>query len=695
MSSFLSALIRKTFSLPPFLWLLFFSLPVLVSGAENIPPLVGWNDPSATSLKERIAAKSPAEAADLVAEELLKAAQELLAVLETVADDGSNVPEVLEKLSVSQLKVRALSETVAYFANRIPQNEQKAWKTAALAKISSPLQLTAEAFTSKNMTRGAEEINLFLERFSESEPDIWDEVQKREAPPAEPPAAAPNAAQDINSLCRRFLDSYQSKPAEAETTLLSIIGLAQKPFLKQPSPGSTAASPIGSPANNDAVFSETESSNDSVQSIATVILKRIFRDPDSKLAAKAAAAYCLLAVEDIVPEMTLFLSKSKKNPGIGICFESLPMQNDYAQDPRIQCLMIDYLILEAKDSNAHGKVVAAFSYLKGGSQFVLPYLDNPLTSDLAFAVLAVMGDGDAALMLLEMLEDDPEPEIRSKILDSLGKIGDARIALPLLRMLIVPDLKDKAKECLLQIGAPAEETVLSAFNAKDEEIDLLTLEIIRQIGTWKSIARLAGQLIVYAKAKTLEESLDETETKPRRVIETEQREELIQKTMETGTIIIARLSGTQPPSLGLPGNPKTSPSSAGSKTRDEASEELESQEDPLAANASLKWILAISETAILQYEEMTSILSGVVSSESGKKKGKEYQNYMWVKNCFDAAMLQAETECLPNLETSKKRAGASYLENITSKYKRVENELKRIQKDKKTYDGFQEGSGEK
>ncbi|MGL6225950.1 MAG: HEAT repeat domain-containing protein [Thermoguttaceae bacterium] len=440
-----------------------------------------------------------------------------------------------------------------------------------------------------------------------------------------------------------------------------------------------------------------------------------------------------------------------------IWFDSIPLLKGYVADPRIHYLMREYFLFGLTHPEKQPEIISTLGRLKGNVDFVFPALTNPEQAGFAFAVLSNMGNADSAVKVAQMLEEGQlATTLRADALLLLGKIGDERVARSVLKQLANPYLQDSAKQALLQMGEQGEEAVLAAFNAKRPAITLIALDILRETGTQKSLGRIAGQIMMYAKAISPDEVATSEEKNPF-VVEMPIRNEVIRQGIEAGTKIIARLTKTEPldfeessessekqkagqgtlsPGMsqnmtksgsGLPNIPPEIRSLLQQKgipleliqriekegvkaippaLRQQIPKEMMSQimggtfsteekvvveVDPGLEEDLFKWIVALSESAIRLYSEMTQGITGLNTYEAGRDAGEKMQPYSWADQYYTPAFTQVEDICLSVMSPDRLKVCKTYSGKVLKAMKELEKRYNRLQENKPVFDGFQEG----
>lgn len=444
----------------------------------------------------------------------------------------------------------------------------------------------------------------------------------------------------------------------------------------------------------------------STRKCITYALKQMLhKAPDPQTGGKIAAAYCAFAEEDFVPEVAKFLEKFGKGLTENdlVFLTSLSIEGDYGNDPRVQFLL-GQTIMAMKPKNADDpKFVEIFQAAPGVGRFLVGGLNVGATTvgeqtsaerTLALQLLYTAGDADSALEVVKLLNDEKvTPMFKKAALDVLGQCGDERVSVAIIRCLRTPDLQERAKEALIRIGAPAEAKVLTVFNARDLELDLIALDILQHIGAWDSITKLSSQLKFYADAKTEEEQnqLPEAErSKSTVIMENSRQLELVKKTTEAGVTIIARMHGKQTPSfnqksrgrVGMSHSPSPSPMSdpgampdyGGSGRPTQKKDDGKSPRTLVGAmekppgSAPVAWAGSLADSSNVMFGKMLRVFAKSRTPEAALAAGAEMHEYDWVEGHYNTAASQLYNDTLQILnEPAATKAIESSLERIKSR----------------------------
>ena len=479
-----------------------------------------------------------------------------------------------------------------------------------------------------------------------------------------------------------------------------------------------------------------ESLDDSVRKSIVFALKQMLRDEKTRIGGKIAAAYCAFATEDYVPEIALFLERSGshlRERDLDILV-SLPIEADYAKDPRVGFLMARTLFTINPGPASQNQVTDAFLQVSGAAPFLVHGLDQPRSRDMSLIILHKVGDGDSAVPVAKLLGDRSiGTEYRISLLEILGETGDQRVGPAIIRCLPDPALRESAKDALVRIGTPAEAAVATIFNAKKAELDLIAVEILSQIGSWKSLSKLGAQLALYGEAKTPAQA-QRMEEEPKLILESAEQNELLQKTIEAGTRIIARMTESDPPNLGQmnaprgtpgggiagpgmigpgmpgsgmsgsgmmpmpsgpgmmgPGMPGSYPGSSSRVLDGKSPRTLATKGDMPPGSAPVNWMRGLAVAGSIKLEEATRILSRVSSYDTGRRAGEEMRSLSWVVDYLQIAGAQVKNQCLSLVDADAKRAMESSLGRIENRYNRHKQELNRIAKTNNPRQGFEYG----
>ena len=478
-----------------------------------------------------------------------------------------------------------------------------------------------------------------------------------------------------------------------------------------------------------------ESLDDSVRQSVAFALKQMLRDENTKIGGKIAAAYCAFATEDYVPEIALFLERSERTLKLQDVelLTSLAIGTDYAKDPRVGFLMTRILFAIAPASTDLAPIIAAFEPVSSAAQFLVSGLDQPKLRDVLLFLLFKVGNGDSAIVVGKLLDDKAvETAYQINFLEILGETGDGRVGSVILKCLPNPDLRESAKDALIRIGTPAEAAVVTIFNAKRPEFDLVALEILSKIGSWKSLSKMGAQLALYGEAKTSAEAA-KMEEKPKLILESTVQNELIQRTIEAGTMIVARMTDTPPPNLrntntsrspygsgmpgaGTPGGGMSSPAMVGpgmmgsgmmmgsggmpgsypgspSRGKDDpkAPRTLVKKGDVPPGNAPVYWAQGLATAGSAKFDEITRIVSRATNYENGEKAGKDMRPLNWVVDYFNTAFDQVNNYCLPLANADAKKSLESSMSRIKNRYTKFTQGYNSLKKTKSPWDGFQAG----
>ncbi|MGL6196199.1 MAG: hypothetical protein ACRC2T_15390 [Thermoguttaceae bacterium] len=809
---------------------------------KNIPTLNIWKSPEANSLKDLIAGKSLTQAGDVIVDEIAKSLGELLNLLSNIQPTVESFDSNLIAISELQTKIKVLTETALFLAEKMPDDERMNWKNSTINKIGNVYASVANEFRSKDMNRAASEFGSLILNFQRPYEDTAEQLKTLcdEAPKAaentgrggmpssspmmsppggmpspspmmSPPGGMPGGAATgskyagFRGQCDNFFGAYapgtvdeakmspilaQITPA-AQTNLLGITptttnrGMSGSSSMypgggsssMYPGGGSSSMYPggssssmypggssssmypsggMGSTANRprpglDLTGGQSnqnmpagvirEMLDDTVRKSMSLALKDMLLsvDPNSKIAPQIALAYCSFAPddEDIVPAMATYLKKAPSTPEKFDSYRALVLQPVYSDDPRVQFLLVGMSEICSLNPQLITNANDIFVKAKGTSKFITSMLRSGNKKDTEFALQSLyeIGDGDSAVEVAKLLGSNEFGAAYTQgILDVLAETGDERVALPVLKLLTNMEYQQKAKSTLIRIGSPAEETVLKTFGAKRVETDKLALEILAKIGSWKSVSRLGTLLRTYANAKS-EEELEKVDGDKSqiRVMDLETRNEMIQRTVEAGTLIIARLTGMNHPGFGAlgfisPVNPNTTgraqgmyggiPSATpggmsgtmtpggmpggmpgsmpsgmgrpGTQVLDPSGPRVLFTGDQVPPDdAPLDWMKGIAYVTDVKSKELIRILGKAINYESGRKAGEDATTYNWIEPFMLLAGKQAQG-CVNFLSPDNKKKGESELSKMENSFKKMQSEMNRIKKSDRTFDGFKE-----
>ncbi len=760
----------------------------------SIPPLDRRNDPFAISMKDHLGGKPPAVAGNLAVDELINAAKELTDLVKSSKPDFENYSENMLPMAHAQLKIRALMETAKFFASHLPEDQQAPWKAAAKERFGPVMTETDIALSGQAMLRASREIASLALDFNTPYVDSEELYQKALAdfaPPASPPAgssmgsmgspmgspggssmgsmgstgmpstygmSSSSGGGNLTSACKNFFAAYKPGPVDdkkMENVVNGLIapgrthlqgympkkqGQGSGTFISDYSrstagtmqPRRTGGLNLGgSPGQTNITRDDLD---EPVRQSIAFALKMMLRDENTKIGAKIATAYCAFAVEDYVPEVALYLEradKALKEKDLDLLV-SFPIEADYANDPRVDFLLVRTLFMISPSMGSQSVILDAFDRAPGTARFLVAGLDRTKTiRDMVLTILFEIGDGDSAIHVAKLLGDKTLPlEYRKSILAILGQTGDQRVGSPLLKCLPDPELQESAKDALIRIGSPAESATLTIFNAKKPEFDRIALEILSKIGSWKALSKLGAQLALYAGAKTREEAA-KAEEKPKLILETKDQNELMQLTIETGTLILARMTGTPAPDFkkktttgtygtSMPGygmsgsGPMPTPTGSGygsgygigsgsstmgysgmggsSKVEDpKAPRKLVKKGEMSPGNAPVYWMQGLAIAGTNKFEEIAKVLGRVTNYDTGKKAGEEMQSLNWATDYFLIAGLQVKNHCVPLLEPDARKSVEGSLTRIANRFEKVKQERNRIGKSNSPREGFEDG----
>ncbi len=726
----------------------------------SIPPLDRWNDPFAISMKDHLSGKSPSAAGDLLIEELIKVAEELTGLAKAMKPDYSSYSSQMVSLAKAQLKVRVLMESLHFSASQLPTDQQAAWKAAARNRFISALTTANIALSSNAMTPAAKEISALGINFFQPYVDPEEQYKKSLEELGPPKPASSSMSEEeyesggnqgsgvLFNACKAFVEGYKPGPvddAKMETLVNALIapgrtslqGYVPKdstgnygggmrddtevdsdytPSAQQQSRPAGGLNFGGNNTANTRPAQPRESLDDSVRKSVAFALRQMLRDEGTKMGAKIAAAYCAFASkeEDYVPEIVLFLERSEKtlNEKDLDLLVSLPIEADYAKDPRIGFLMSQILFAVAPEQNSSSRIqiIDAFEQSSSAAPFLVNGLEQSRTLGISLIVLYNVGDGDSAVHVAKLLGDQSvESGLRTSLLEILGQTGDQRVAPAILKCLPNPEFREAAKAALIRMGTPAEATVVTIFNAKKPQFDVIALEILAKIGSWKSLSLLGRQLAFYAEAKT-PAAASKMEEKPKLILESAVQNELLQKTIETGTTIVARMTGTSPPDFknpnalkgpGMPGlgvsgdlsydDPGSGFRPGTPRVQDGKSPRTLAKKGENPGNAPVNWMQGLAIAGSAKFDEATKILSRATNYDSGKKAGEEMWSLTWVAVYFQIAARQVNDYCLPLVESDAQKSIESSITRIENRYKKYIQERNRIGGAKNARQGFEEG----
>lgn len=565
----------------------------------------------------------------------------------------------------------------------------------------------------------------------------------------------------LQNACKNFFSSYQPQSVDAkkmDSVLTSLTRSARQQLLGYPRAGSSGyggyeegydpyASSYASPNRRSSTtgrgsglqLEEEEDTGGTVSRSSTISvttrksvaygLKQMLRIvPDAQFGSKIAAAYCALAEEDFVPEIARFFEKwgGKLTDKDLEFLTSLSIEKDYAQDPRVQYIMSKAVFAMKPENSKDPKILDVFTPATGVGRFMVQGLnvgssggDQTRTErNMTLHILFSAGDADSALEVVRFLEDpQTSTGYKKAAIDILGQCGDERVAIPIIRTLRDPELQSHAQAALIRIGSPVEERVLTAFNARNPEIDHLVLDIVKQIGSWKSVSKLSAQQILYMEAKSSEQQDSTQESgKKQLILEPDEQSELIRKTLETGTTIVARMLGTKAPNLaqksasrsGYPsgealGMPDYDSSFEAGRGPDSLYGQRNKKDDGTSprtlvgametppGNAPVAWANALSYSAGANFDKMMRIIAKCQNFDTAKKAGAEMRAYSWVENYYNLAAGQINRDCLPTMETAAAKSIEASLTSISNKYKRYSQAKTRLGRSASMRDGFKQG----
>jgi hypothetical protein len=116
----------------------------------------------------------------------------------------------------------------------------------------------------------------------------------------------------------------------------------------------------------------------------------------------------------------------------------------------------------------------------------------------ALTILANHGTRDQVPLLIKALSS-PDANVRAAIVKGLGRLKDPRAIEPLVNLLAAgqadqpfyrPNRESAAADALVRIGSPAEPAVLTLLKEKNVETRCQACNVLKQIGTRKSLAPL-------------------------------------------------------------------------------------------------------------------------------------------------------------------------------------------------------------
>lgn len=113
--------------------------------------------------------------------------------------------------------------------------------------------------------------------------------------------------------------------------------------------------------------------------------------------------------------------------------------------------------------------------------------------------------------------------------------------------------------------------------------------------------------------------------------------------------------------------------------------------DPGLEEDLFKWIVALAESAIGLYSEMTQGISGLNTYEAGRQAGEKMQPYSWADRYYTPAFTQVEDICLSVMSADRLKACKVYSGKVLKAMQAVETRYNRLQENKPVFDGFQEG----
>jgi HEAT repeat protein len=121
----------------------------------------------------------------------------------------------------------------------------------------------------------------------------------------------------------------------------------------------------------------------------------------------------------------------------------------------------------------------------------------------AAAALGEIGDKRAVQPLITVLREDDYLYVRQESAKALGKIKDASAVQPLINALNdeSPDVREEAAKALIEIGAPAKETLDRAFKKNDLKVVADAYYFFISIGEPASEAALIGALNKYGSKR--------------------------------------------------------------------------------------------------------------------------------------------------------------------------------------------------
>lgn len=754
---------------------------------ESVPPLDRWKDPLADSYKDVLAGKSPTEAADTILQELVQSAEEFTNVVGSMEPNLAVYTQNYSKLIAAQRKVRVLAETARYLATLLPEEEQDDWRSDARSKVAEPLNNARTALFSKSMIRAASEMSAIVKDFSISYVDPQKEIEEFAAehapqPSKRAPGGPPDSYHDpsmdtgfydsgygtsqgagFEKTCEDFIATYTpggGENSKAEQILRRLVPMAQTNILAHnprgqsgsygggysgyddPSMYESSPRPSSSPSGGGAqrqrrslkIGNETPPSanrnqptreiiDESLRKRVAFILREMMQNRGTKNASLLISAYCAFEPTDYVPEVAQFIEETVGSMKDLECFKDLGIEKDYKEDPRVQFLVCSMNVIVAKNSSLESKMLDYYVPVPGASRFVVEGLRSEQLRTRTLHILYEIGDADSAVEVAALLKDKSlDANYQKAILEVLAESGDGRVAGPLCTLLLDREMKEDAKAALIRIGSPAETALLSAFKRENTDLHLLVMEILNRIGTWKSLQVLSGQLKIYAEAKT-DAELRSSEEKPVVQMELSLRNELLMKTLETGCMIISRMTqspvpafasksvsrssmsgsiprgyasspedyGGDPSMIGGGYSSSPYPGSGGKPAVDPTGPRvLFTSRDVPPGRAPLFWVRELAAASKIKTDEMYRILSKAVNYESGRKAGEAFTDYYWVRTYFQQAGSQFRDSCLSELQANEKKSAESSLSNIANHFKRVGAEMSRVQKSSRTFNGYQE-----
>lgn len=674
---------------------------------SDLPMIATWNNDLGTELTEELKYKTFEEAYGILKSKITDRFEKTGKTFGTLKPDYSNAVTVVRAMTAIQMELRQLQDALRTLYSKDTNESKENVKTATISELDKKIFPFLQAIQVMNMPRLQAEMNAYPKlcftdpidfaavvkehtpekstsssssssddysdssSSSSSSGSLKDKVEESLASiAADAPDASklPSVLKTVTELARSQVpgyksssgnsyDSYSSSSSDDSSSPSSSSGRGTRPSLLDSLSGTGGGKGSASSTKKEAIDKD-------VQEVITIALKKLIRNDDADLATEAIKAYCILATEDIVPEVIDFLFEQQHPQKANeACCEAILIEDAYKNDPRVLAILADYMEEDPKWAHSKMKDLGpmaakiAFSKLKSS---------NEATRSAALLIVSEAGDAETALAIASFV-DDENAAVREHVIETLGRIGDERSAPFLVRRLINEEDREFAKKALIQLGPAGEKVLISALVQKNKDgigrpdplqtdIDEVVLEILHDVGTWNSLHPI-GKLLLEQRygVRTSEYNISDVK-----------KDYLLYLSLSTGTAIIERMTGMKAPSLKSPLSAEKTLKNQENPDRGSSSSDYSSSSDDYDGNPNrtervasdyssvpagrnpFHWynalLLSIRDRASAGIEITRNVTAG-----NAESAGIEYKKNIAVIDMLEDSIDQALETCKPSI----------------------------------------------